>query len=213
DSVVHHLRTGELDQAERLALQAARRRGASTDPARLMTAGWVPLNDGPGTVTALCLPPLPAPPFTGPAASPYRELAGHLAGTLRLWSVSLPGYAHDPLPADLPAALEALAHALPEPRPDRPYLLLRPSPGGTLAHALAQTILRRHPLDALVLLDSPRDVGATPEEVSQEVVGHITSPAGRPQTAEHLTAMYAYIKLLSGQSCADTGVPTLYLHP
>ncbi|MFI6245490.1 SDR family NAD(P)-dependent oxidoreductase [Streptomyces sp. NPDC051016] len=211
DKVAAGVRAGDRLGTLRLLHLAADRRRLAGDADDLNSVRWERLSAGTGAPTMLLLPPIP----TAPGTSPYERLARQLDARHGMLTTGLPGYAADPLPADLPTVLEALVRALPEPDPQRPYLLLGHCTGGTLAAVLAEALAEHgHPVSGLVLLDSPRHMASVPESFFADFESAVTDPAGRSLIAmEHLTALAAYHRMLDAAPPGDPAVPTLYLHP
>ncbi|WP_319063995.1 SDR family NAD(P)-dependent oxidoreductase [Streptomyces europaeiscabiei] len=229
DEVAASVRASDRRQTLRVLHGAADRRRLALGAAELDSVRWERLNAGAGTEaeaeaeagtgagaeaeapTMLLLPPIP----TAPGTSPYERLVRQLDTGHTLLTVGLPGYAADPLPADLPTVLEALVRALPKPDPRRPYLLLGHCTGGTLAAVLAEALEKHgHPVSGLILLDSPRHMASVPESFFTDFEQAVTDPAVRGSiTTEHLTALAAYHRMLDQAPPGDPAVPTLCLHP
>ncbi|WP_407559887.1 alpha/beta fold hydrolase [Streptomyces sp. 184] len=157
-------------------------------------------------------PRLVALPSALAASGPHQfaRLAAALRGDgHRVTALHLPGFrAGEPLPAGLPALLDALAATATAARAtgatgDEPFALVGYSSGGLLAHALAE----RLGASAVVLIDSRPLTEYSPAD-HPELLGGV---AARMDVIDdtRLTAMGRYLELLHTLRPEPADVPTL----
>jgi acyl transferase domain-containing protein/aryl carrier-like protein len=152
-------------------------------------------------------PRLLALPSALAASGPHQfaRLAAALRGDgHRVTALPLPGFrADEPLPASLPALLDALAAAASRAADDEPFALVGYSSGGLLGHALAE----RLGAAAVVLLDSRPLTAYSPADHPELLDG----VAARIDVIDdtRLTAMGRYLELLHTLHPEPTAVPTL----
>jgi polyketide synthase 7 len=172
------------------------------------------LSEGSAANELICLPTALA--LSGPHQ--YARFAKAFAGERAVCALALPGFAPgERVPESLDAAVEALAVAVERHRSGTgahaPCVLVGYSSGGWLANELACRLQRdahAPTVAALVLLDSypladrPSGeslLGALIGALSEEMLGFVSD--------ERLTAMGAYLRLLSDWRPLQTTVPTL----
>ena len=199
---------GEVDQFMGILTAASKFRSAfSTASACDIDPEWVTLAKGPAPTDLICVPTALAP------SSPYQyvSFAKAFRGSRTVSALSLPGYAQgEDLPDSIEAAVEALALTT-EKRCGAPFVLLGHSSGGWLAHALAGRLEREGKFGpvAVVLLDS--------YPIADGVSGVMLDALGDALVGDmlgflndcRLTAMGAYVRLLSAWRPAEIAVPTL----
>ncbi|WP_323179267.1 type I polyketide synthase [Streptomyces longwoodensis] len=156
----------------------------------------------------VCLPTVLA--TSGPHQ--YARFAAALRGRRAVTALALPGYDDDaPLPADRPAAVAAVTEQVRRAAGDRPVVLVGYSSGGLLANGVAARLAAQaRPARALVLLDT---FVFGPELITDgaplfEQVFTRLDEAGGPTDAR-LTAMGAYLRLLTDWEPADAATPVL----
>jgi acyl transferase domain-containing protein len=154
----------------------------------------------------ICVPSIVA--VSGPHE--YAKLARSFRDGTDVSALTLPGFLEgERLPATLDAALGALAAAVEEHADGAPFVLLGHSSGGWLAHALAA---RTSPA-AVVLLDTyPPDDERTSEWLP-DAIGRLLygTDAFGSLGDERLTAMGAYLRLLTRWEPEEIDAPTLLL--
>jgi thioesterase domain-containing protein/acyl carrier protein len=216
---------GELGQAFQAAheqgtlpeflatLQAAAltRRSFSSPRDAGQTERLIPLSDGTGEPSLICLPSLLA--VSGPHE--YLQLARALSTERAVTSLVLPGFRDDaPLPATLDAAVELLATIVARETAARPSALLGHSSGGLLAHAVASRLESEGASPAAVILI---DTYPTATDVSAAMLSHgvatiLTQAATRVRVSDtQFIAMGAYMRLITGWTAPRITAPTLLL--
>jgi acyl transferase domain-containing protein len=173
----------------------------------------VKLCDGDASIGLICVPTALA--LSGPHQ--YVRFARAFAGARAVSAVSLPGFGPgEPAPADLDAAVEALAVELERKCKDARYALVGYSSGGWLANALASRLERdgegTATPAAVVLLDvldpsavSSGSVGALLGEHEGMLAQEMLSLASDGR----LAAMGSYLRLLSDWRPLAIDAPTL----
>jgi acyl transferase domain-containing protein len=170
----------------------------------------VTLSEGPAPNPLICLPTALA--LSGPHQ--YVRFAKAFQGDRAVSAIALPGFAPgDHLPASIEAVVEALAAAVERQSGDAPAVLVGYSSGGWLANALTSH-LERHArstaVAAVVLLDSYPAVGrAAGESLLGALIGALTDDMLGFVSDDRLTAMGAYLRLLSDWRPQQTAAPTL----
>ena len=199
---------GEVNQFMGILTAASKFRSAfSTDSACDIAPEWVTLAKGPAPTELICVPTALAP------SSPYQyvSFAKAFRGSRTVSALSLPGYVRgEDLPDSIEAVIEALALTA-EKRCGASFVLLGHSSGGWLAHALASRLERigeSAPV-AVVLLDSYPIAGG--------ISGGLLDTLGDALVGDmlgflddcRLTAMGAYVRLLSAWRPAEIAAPML----
>jgi polyketide synthase 7 len=170
------------------------------------------LSEGPAPNELICLPTALA--LSGPHQ--YVRFAKAFQGERRVSALALPGFAPaDRLPESLEAVIETLAMAVERHSSDAPAVLVGYSSGGWLANALASRLERdggSMTLAAVVLLDSYPAAGrASAESLLGALIGALTDDMLGFVNDDRLTAMGAYLRLLSGWQPVETAAPTLFV--
>ncbi|MGH3381482.1 MAG: type I polyketide synthase, partial [Actinoallomurus sp.] len=140
----------------------------------------------------------------------YARLAAVLPGAV--WALDWPGFAPDsPLPADLDAAVGAMARQVERCAGGTPYALAGYSSGGVLAQAVARRLESDGtPPSGLVLLDSePLAAGWAEHRTAGAMFDALAARHPAPPDDARLTAMGHYLGLLTGWEPPAPAVPTL----
>jgi polyketide synthase 7 len=180
--------------------------------ARDITLEYATLSQGPAPNELICLPTALA--LSGPHQ--YVRFAKAFQGERKVSALALPGFAPaDRLPENLEAVIETLALAVERHSSDTPAVLVGYSSGGWLANALASRLERNGAsptLAAVVLLDSYPAVGrASGESLLGALFGALTDEMLGFVNDDRLTAMGAYLRLLSDWQPVETVAPTLFV--
>ncbi|MEN8656325.1 type I polyketide synthase [Streptomyces sp. 21So2-11] len=193
----------QLSRAIELLVSAAGIRPAFEESAQLP-----PFPKAPGPAQApvtVCFPSMIA--ISGPQE--YDLFAAHIDG--QAVSVPpLPGFTPDqPLPASLPALVDALSRGAAELADGRPLVLVGRSTGGWIAHAVAQRLAEQGAAPAsVVLIDtlaSPLDISDLSMVADQMLDEH----SSQWLDDDRLIAMGGYIPLFEGWTPQRLSVPTL----
>ncbi|MET9607841.1 type I polyketide synthase [Streptomyces sp. NPDC006512] len=194
---------GHLDRAIDLLVSAAGIRPRFEDAEQLPS---FPQASGPaGEPVVVCFPSMIA--ISGPQE--YDQFTAHVVG--RAVSVPpLPGFTPDqPLPASLPALVDALADGAARLADGRPLVLLGRSTGGWIAHAVAQRLAERGTAPrSVVLIDTlaaPLDISDLSMVADQMLDAH----SSQWLDDDRLIAMGGYIQLFDGWTPQPLPVPTL----
>ncbi|MFJ4482508.1 type I polyketide synthase [Streptomyces longwoodensis] len=156
----------------------------------------------------VCLPTVLA--TSGPHQ--YARFAAALRGRRAVSALALPGYDDGaPLPADRSAAVAAVTEQVRRTAGDRPVVLVGYSSGGLLANGVAARLAAEaHPVHALVLLDTfvfGSELITDGAPLFQQVFTRLDEAGGA--TDARLTAMGAYLRLLTDWEPADAATPVL----
>jgi acyl transferase domain-containing protein/thioesterase domain-containing protein len=170
------------------------------------------LSEGPAPNDLICLPTALA--LSGPHQ--YVRFAKTFRGDRTVSALALPGFAPgDPLPESLEAVIEALVVAVERRRGEAPCVLVGYSSGGWLANALANRLERdagSTAAAAVVLLDSyPAGGRASGESLLAALIGTLTDDMIGFVDDDRLTAMGAYLRLLSDWRPLEIAAPTLFV--
>ncbi|MFC9927899.1 type I polyketide synthase [Streptomyces sp. NPDC127190] len=161
--------------------------------------------DGPLLV---CLPTVLA--TSGPHQ--YARFAAALRDRRAVTALALPGYLDgEPLPADRPAALEAVTRQVRQAAGERPVVLVGYSSGGLLADGVAARLAAEgRPAAALVLIDTflfGPELTVTGTALFEQMFARLAEGGG--VTDARLTAMGGYLPLLTDWRPADSTTPLL----
>lgn len=170
------------------------------------------LSEGSAPNRLICLPTALA--LSGPHQ--YVRFAKAFQGERTVSALALPGFASgDRLPESLEAIIETLALAVERHGDDAPFVLVGYSSGGWLANALASHLerdARSAPLAAVVLLDSYPAAGrASGESLLGALIDALTDDMLGFVNDDRLTAMGAYLRLLSDWRPLEMVAPTLFV--
>jgi acyl transferase domain-containing protein len=168
------------------------------------------LSEGSAFNELICLPTALA--LSGPHQ--YVGFARAFHGERTVSALELPGFAPGAaVPDSLEAVVEALARAVERRACDAPPVLVGYSSGGWLANALASRLERdgsSASVAAVVLLDSyPAGAQASGESLLGALIGALTDDMLGFVSDDRLTAMGAYLRLLSDWRPLETVAPTL----
>jgi thioesterase domain-containing protein len=176
----------------------------------------VRLAQGPGSPALFCLPTVLA--TSGPHQ--FARFAAHFTGERDVWALPLPGYLPgEALPATLDALLDAAALTIRRHAGSSPYALVGYSSGGLLAQAVAARLEDTgHGPAAVAAIDtSPLSrrllVQLLPQLLGRlgELSGTDTADPGLVLDDDRLTAMGAYLRLLTDMTPGPVKAPTLLL--
>ncbi len=155
-----------------------------------------------------CLPTI----LATSGAHQFTGFAAPFDGVRDVVAVTVPGFLDgEPLPANLAAIVEHIADTVRVAAAGRPAVLLGYSSGGLLAHAVAAQLEKQGVWpDAVVLLDS-HVLDALPAGL----LTRMTQEAGElvPLTDARLTAMGAYLRLLTDWQPSPVSARTLLVRP
>jgi pimaricinolide synthase PimS1 len=191
---------GTADQFMELLASASRFRPAfDVSAAGGVSSRMATLAQGDGQIELICVPSVLA--TSGPHQ--YVRFARTFTGRRTVSALTVPGFREaERVPADLDAAIEALALGVEERAGDGPVALVGYSSGGWLAHAMASRLERGgRAVEALVLIDtfppfrghSLGALGTILDRLFENMRGDGADSIGD----DRLTAMGAYMRLLS----------------
>jgi acyl transferase domain-containing protein/pimeloyl-ACP methyl ester carboxylesterase/aryl carrier-like protein len=169
------------------------------------------VSEGAAIPSLICLPSALA--LSGPHQ--YVRFARAFSGEREVNALPLPGFLEgERLPQDIDAVLAAHAEAVRRLAGDNPFVLAGYSSGGVLAYALAQHLQELElPAAGVVLIDSyPLEDGLS-ADVLGAVVGEMLVREGTYVSLNdtRLTAMAAYLQMLSEWRAVEIAAPTLLL--
>jgi acyl transferase domain-containing protein len=176
----------------------------------LVHDGPGPVQDGSAPADLICLPTALA--LSGPHQ--YVRFAKVFQGERGVSALALPGFAQgERLPANLDAAVEALALAVERNSGEAPQVLVGYSSGGWLANAVASRLEgdagARAPA-GVVLLDSyPTAAGVSVESMLTALTDALTDEMLGFVNDDRLAAMGAYLRLLEDWRPRQVLAPTL----
>ncbi|HUN78826.1 MAG TPA: type I polyketide synthase [Solirubrobacteraceae bacterium] len=169
----------------------------------------VRLARGAGRQSLICVPSIT--PIGGPHQ--YVKFARELRGERDVSALSLPGFrAEEPLPATMEAAVNAHLQSIRALAAEAPFVLVGHSTGGALAHAIAEHLESvGPPPGGVVLLDSySMHDGALGEIMGAAMAGILARDGAFVSIDDaRLTAMAAYMRLLSDWEPVELAAPTL----
>ncbi|APU15491.1 type I polyketide synthase [Actinoalloteichus fjordicus] len=181
--------------------------------------------DGPATAPAVAelasgpgpkLICVPSPMGMG-GAHQFIRLAAAFDGRRAVSALTVPGFAAgESLPATIEAAVGLLARSVRETTGDEPFVLLGYSAGGLLAQAAARQLQDSgHAPAALVLLDTYLPDSKAMEGFATHMLAGLFSreESFGPYTADRLSAMGRYVRLLEECVVRDITAPTLFVRP
>ncbi len=201
--------TGKIGEFVELLGAAARLRatfgsaeeaGTLPEPVELTTH-----EEGPVLV---CLPTVLA--TSGPHQ--YARFAAALRGRRAVSAIALPGYLDgEPLPADRPAAVEAVTRQVLAAAGDRPVVLVGYSSGGLLADGVAARLAGAgRPAAGLVLVDTfvyGPELTTAGAALFEQMFARLGDAGG--VTDARLTAMGGYLRLFADWEPVDSATPIL----
>ncbi|MGV4988014.1 alpha/beta fold hydrolase [Streptomyces sp. NRAIS4] len=184
----------------RTTFGSAEEAGELPEPVRLTAH-----EEGPVLV---CLPTVLA--TSGPHQ--YARFAAGLRDRRAVSAVALTGYVDgEPLPADRPAAIEAVTRQVEAAAGERPVVLVGYSSGGLLADGVAARLAAAgRPATAVVLIDTfvfGRELTTTGAALFEQMFTRLAGSGA--VTDARLTAMGGYLRLLTDWEPADSATPVL----
>jgi acyl transferase domain-containing protein/thioesterase domain-containing protein/acyl carrier protein len=169
------------------------------------------LCEGAAATRLICLPSALA--ISGPHQ--YVRFAQGFRGDREVTVLPLPGFIDDTrLPVSIDALIAVHAETVEQQVGSAPFVLAGHSSGGVLAYALAKHLESTglHPA-AVVLIDAYSLEGGVPADILEGLVKEMLARAGAYVSVSdtRLTAMAAYLQLLSKWQVGEIAVPTLLL--
>jgi acyl transferase domain-containing protein/thioesterase domain-containing protein/NAD(P)-dependent dehydrogenase (short-subunit alcohol dehydrogenase family)/acyl carrier protein len=201
---------GKTDESMKMLMTASEFRPAFTTPLKSAEApGSVRLSQGAASPGLICLPSILA--MSGPHQ--FARFARSFHDTREVSALSMPGFVgKECLPATLRVAVDTLGKTIQRCADQAPAALVGYSSGGILAYAVASHLESMGvPPAAVVLIDTyPLDSGTLPELV-HTLTGEMLEKheLSTYLTDTRLTAMGAYIRLLSDWEPTAVTAPTL----
>ncbi len=170
----------------------------------------IDLAEGAEYPSLICLPTIMA--ISGPHQ--YVRFAKTFRGERTVSALAIPGFVRDEqLAASIEALIQALAQTVLERSANGPLAIVGYSSGGWLAHALSESLEASGVVPAgVVLIDTFPPAGGASTGMLRSVIREMLDrEMYGAMTEERLTAMGAYLSLLSDWSPNEIAAPTLLL--